>query len=112
MLPRPTLTIRGKGRFGGKNRTIPMDPMTRAALEKWVVDKGPDDGLYPVGHTVEEGELAELGKRAGASLGVTGYVLRRSFGRLPYEAGVPLPTIQRIYGHVSIDQTLNYVGVG
>jgi integrase len=36
--PRSTLTIHGKGRFGGKYRTIPMDPMTRAVLEKWVAD--------------------------------------------------------------------------
>lgn len=111
-LPRPTLTIHGKGRFGGKYRTIPMDPMSRAVLEKWVANKGQADWLYPVGHTVADGELAELGKRAGASVRVTGHVLRRSFGRLAYQAGVPLPTIQRIYGHVSIDQTLHYVGVG
>ena len=111
-LPRPTLTIRGKGRFGGKYRTIPMDPMTRAVLERWVSGKGPDDGLYPVGHTVADAELAGLGKAAGVSVRVTGHVLRRSFGRLAYQAGVPVPTIQRIYGHVSIDQTLHYVGVG
>jgi integrase len=111
-LPRPTLTVHGKGRFGGKYRTIPMDPMTRAVLEKWVADLGPDEGLYPVGHTVADGELAELGQQAATSVRVTGHVLRRSFGRLAYQAGVPLPTIQRIYGHVSIDQTLHYVGVG
>jgi integrase/recombinase XerC len=111
-LPRPTLTVRGKGRFGGKYRTIPMDPMSRAVLEKWVAGKGPDESLYPVGHTVADGELAELGKVAGASVRVTGHVLRRSFGRLAYQAGVPVPTIQRIFGHVSIDQTLHYIGVG
>ncbi len=111
-LPRPSLTIRGKGRFGGKYRTIPMDPMTRAVLEKWVAGMAPDASLYPVGHTVADGELAELGKASGASVRVTGHVLRRSFGRLAYQAGVPTPTIQRIYGHVSIDQTLHYVGVG
>jgi integrase len=111
-LPRPTLTIRGKGRFGGKYRTIPMDPMTRAVLEKWVIGKGPDDHIYPVGHTVADGELADLGKIAGVSVRVTGHVLRRSFGRVAYHAGVPAPTIQRIYGHVSLDQTLHYVGVG
>jgi hypothetical protein len=31
---------------------------------------------------------------------------------LAYQAGVPVPTIQRIFGHVSIDQTLHYIGVG
>jgi hypothetical protein len=38
--------------------------------------------------------------------------LRRSFGRLADQAGVPVPTIQRIIGHVSIDQTLHYIWVG
>jgi hypothetical protein len=38
--------------------------------------------------------------------------LRRSFGPIACQAGVPVPTIQRIYGHVSIDQTLHYIGVG
>jgi len=111
-LPRPTLTIRGKGRFGGKYRTIPKDPMTRAVLVEWVRGKSPDDGLYPVGHTVADGELAALGCEANVSVRVTGHVLRRSFGRLAYQAGVPVPTIQRIFGHVSIDQTLHYIGVG
>lgn len=110
-LPRPTLTIRGKGRFGRKYRTIPMDPMTHAVLEKWVMGKSADDRLYPVGHTVADAELAGLGRTCGISVRVTGHVLRRSFGRLAYQAGVPAPTIQRIYGHVSIDQTLHYVGV-
>jgi integrase len=111
-LPRPTLTVRGKGRFGGKYRTIPMDPMTRAVLVDWVTGKGPDEGLYPVGHTVADGELAGLGRSVGISVRVTGHVLRRSFGRLAYQAGVPVPTIQRIFGHVSLDQTLHYIGVG
>jgi integrase len=111
-LPRPTLTIRGKGRFGGKYRTIPMDPMTRAVLEDWVKVKPMDEGLYPVGHTVADEELADLGKAAAVSVRVTGHVLRRSFGRLAYQAGVPVPTIQSIFGHVSIDQTLHYIGVG
>ncbi len=35
----------------------------------------------------------------------------RSRSPLAYQAGVPVPTIQRIFGHVSIDQTLHYVGV-
>jgi integrase len=111
-LPRPTLTVRGKGRYGGKFRTIPMDPMTRAVLEKWVSGKAADELLYPVGHTVADGELATLGQKAGVSVRVTGHVLRRSFGRLAYQAGVPVPTIQRIFGHASIDQTLHYIGVG
>jgi integrase len=111
-LPSPTLTVRGKGRSGGKYRTIPMDPMTRAVLEDWVRRTGLDECLSQVGHTVADGELADLGKAAAVSVRVTGHVLRRSFGRLAYQAGLPMPTIQRIFGHVSIDQTLHYIGVG
>ena len=110
-LPRPTLTVRGKGRFGGKFRTIPMDPMTRAVLLEWVEGRGPDEGVCPVGHAVADAELAHLGQACDIPARVTGHVLRRSFGRIAYRAGVPPPTIQRICGHVSIDQTLHYVGV-
>ncbi len=111
-LPRPTLTIRGKGRFGGKFRTIPLDPMTQTVLERWVRGRGADERLYPVGHSVADGELAALGRACEVRVRVTGHVLRRSFGRLAYQAGVPVPTIQRIYGHASLDQTLHYVGIG
>ena len=89
-----------------------MDPMTHAVLNKWVEGKGPDDALYPVGHEVADRELADLGRRADVSVRVTGHVLRRSFGRIAYVAGVPPPTIQRIFGHASLDQTLHYIGVG
>lgn len=110
-LPRPTLTVRGKGRFGGKFRTIPMDPMTRAVLVKWVDRKGAEESVCPAGHSVADAELAALGRACEIPVRVTGHVLRRSFGRLAYRAGVPTPTIQRIYGHASLDQTLHYVGV-
>jgi integrase len=111
-LPHPTLTVRGKGRFGGKFRTIPMDPMTRAVLVDWVTGKGAEETLYPVGHTVADGELAGLGGTVGTSVWVIGHVLRRSFGRLAFRAGAPALTIRRIFGHVSLDQTLRYIGVG
>jgi Phage integrase family len=110
--PRPTLTVRGKGRFGGKYRSIPMDPMTRAVLERWVAVKAGAEDLYPVSHTTANWELAAQRKRVGVQVRVTGHVLRRSFGRIAYQAGAPPPTIQRIFGHVSVDKTLHKIGVG
>ena len=107
----PTLTIRGKGRFGGRFRTIPVDPLTRHVLAEWSDGRSGDELVYPVGHSMADYELAQLGENAGTSVRVTGHVLRRSFGRLAYQAGVPLPTIQRIYGHSSLDETVRYVGV-
>jgi hypothetical protein len=89
-----------------------MGPLTRAVEIDWVKGKRPDEGLYPAGHTVADGELAGLGRTVGTAFRVTGHVLRRSFGRLAYQAGVPVPTIQRIFGHVSVDQTLHFIGIG
>jgi integrase len=76
------------------------------------VGKAPDDLLYPVGHSTADAELAASGRLSGVPVRVTGHVLRESFGRIAYLAGVPVPTVQKIYGHVSIDQTLRYLGVG
>ena len=56
--------------------------------------------------------LAHLGNIAAVSVWVTSHVLRRSFGRIAYRSGVPVPTVQRIFGHVSIDQTLYHIGLG
>jgi len=36
--------------------------MTRAVLVKQVEGKNPDEGVFPVGHTVVDAELAALGR--------------------------------------------------
>lgn len=104
----PTLALIGKGRFGGTPRTIPMTPTTRAVLGEW--DSG-SDRVYPLGHAQAHRELAALGKKAGIGVPVSGHVLRRSFGRIAYQAGVPLVDIQHVYGHESIEMTAYYIGV-
>lgn len=106
-LPTPTLTVREKG----KSRSVPVLPTTRAVLIEWAATADPEDQVYPVGHSVADGELAALGLRVGLPFRLSGHVLRRSFGRAAYHAGVSLETIRRVYGHASIEQTLWYIGV-
>lgn len=89
-----------------------MDPTARVVLEQWARSKRLDESAYPVGQAVANSEQTDLGKTVGIQVRVTGHVLRRLFGLIVYHAGVPAPTTQRIYGYVSIDQTLHYVGVG
>jgi len=36
---------------------------------------------------------------------------RRSFGRIAYQAGVPLTVIQGIYGHADLARTSYYIGI-
>ena len=43
---------------------------------------------------------------------VSPHTLRRTFGRLLWLAGCPLPIIQRLLGHASLEQTIEYLGIG
>ncbi len=105
-----TMAIVGKGRNGGKPRTIPMTPTTRAVLEEWRA-RSMGRLVYGVAHAAAHAELAGLGKRVGVGVPLSGHVLRRSFGRIAYQAGVPLVDIRNIYGHESVEMTAYYIGV-
>ncbi|HEV2428937.1 MAG TPA: site-specific integrase, partial [Thermoplasmata archaeon] len=106
----PTLAVLGKGRDGGKPRTIPCTPTTRVVLEDWR-PRSSSGLVYGVGHSAAHGELAALGKRLELPVPLSGHVLRRSFGRIAYQAGVPLVDIRNLYGHESIEMTTYYIGV-
>lgn len=109
-LPKPKVRVWGKGRFGGKFRTIPLTPTARPVVLAWVEGRSADERLYAVSHATADGELARLGRECGIAVRVAGHVLRRSFGSFMADAGVPLAVIQRFYGHSSIDQTVWYTG--
>ncbi|HEV2166663.1 MAG TPA: tyrosine-type recombinase/integrase [Thermoplasmata archaeon] len=42
---------------------------------------------------------------------VSGHDLRRSFGRIAYQAGVSLVDLKYLYGHESVDMTAYYIGL-
>ena len=106
--PVPTIRVLGKGRGGGKPRTVPLTPTFAAVLGSW---ESGSERVYPVGHSVAHGELAALGKKAGLPFPLSGHVLRRSMGRIAYQAGVPLVDIRNLYGHESVEMTAYYIGV-
>lgn len=106
----PTLAVLGKGRDGGKPRTIPCTPTTRVVLEDWR-PRSTSSLVYGVGHSAAHVELASLGRRLELPVPLSGHVLRRSFGRIAYQAGVPLVDIRNVYGHESIEMTTYYIGV-
>lgn len=106
--PNSTIALLGKGRNGGKPRTIPLTPTLEAVLCDWKTDS---DRVYPVKRSQAHFELAQLGREAGIPFPVSGHVLRRSFGRIAYQAGVPLVDIRNIYGHESVEMTAYYIGV-
>ncbi|MHB8352685.1 MAG: tyrosine-type recombinase/integrase [Thermoplasmata archaeon] len=108
-----TLRVLGKGRGGGKWRTISMHPSVRTALTAAVAGKGPEERLLPFGPTWADLLLRWVSERAGLhpEVMVSHHDLRRTFGRLAHKAGIDLEQLQLLYGHRSVDVTVHYIGL-
>jgi integrase/recombinase XerD len=90
-------------------RTIPVGTYLRNALLA-LARHGPE--LYFTrGNTAYDDRLKAVGRLAGLPFYLSAHILRRSFGRLAYRAGVPLVTLQHIYGHASPEMTAYYIGI-
>jgi integrase len=108
------LRILGKGRYGGKWRTIPMHPATRAALANWLKNKESADLVLPLSRSGVDAILRRLALRSGFDMKmskVSHHDLRRTFGRLSHRAGMSLVQLKNLYGHSSLDQTAGYIGL-
>jgi integrase len=112
------LDVLGKGRYGGKPRTVSLVPFESSELiERYMQYRllrwgqaGPDDRLIPLRRTALDNRLKKLKSLAGVKL-LGHHTLRRTGGRLMWLAGVPIETIASIMGHESTEMTLQYIGV-
>lgn len=124
------ITVTGKGRAGGKLRSVPFHPFFKSAFDRWMDERrelvrsakdGKSDRLiiYVKGGQIREYEpikgkaidkqLDELNRRLGIDF--SNHTLRRTFGRELHRSGVALPVIARILGHESTSTTLKYLGL-
>lgn len=126
------LEVRGKGRAGGKLRTVPIHPDFKKSYDRWMKERSeiirqgdlgdrPSDRLliYNRGGTIEAYEeikgraidkhLQELSERLGIEF--SNHTLRRTFGRELFRSGVAIEVIATIYGHSSTTQTMKYLGL-
>ena len=120
------ITVTGKGRLGGKLRTVPFHPRFESALKRWmeyrskILGSETSDALiiyrhgkrisrYSAKGSAIDNIVRTVGNRVG--FGVSCHTLRRTFGRLLWMSGVKVETIARILGHTSTVQTLRYIGV-
>ncbi len=106
---RPEARIWGKGRNGGKYRTVPVSKHLYGVLVS--LDRHGAEPFFPWKATTFDLRLTVVGRRAGLPFNPSGHTLRRTFGRLAYYAGVPLVSVQSIFGHASPAMTAYYVGV-
>lgn len=130
------ITVIGKGPVGGKLRTVPFHPRTAKILDRYKEYRNslissaqcqkrlpisvPDNLLvYSRGNSIFsyssermtgiDAQIVKLSEELGFHF--TNHTLRRTFGRTMFHSGVPVPTIAKLLGHESTEQTLKYIGI-
>lgn len=125
------LEVRGKGRAGGKLRSVPMNPDFKRAYDRWMLERNEMLAKAEVGQTCDnllcylrrgklrqyeeikgraiDDHLQELSERLGIEF--SNHTLRRTFGRELHRSGVSIVVIATIFGHTSTTQTLKYLGL-
>jgi integrase len=127
-----TVLVHGKGRYGGKYRTISWHPDTPAELEAWlnvrdetirrVRERNPGVSvpdnllLYARGkelHAYNDSGIDAILKGLSERTGVrfSNHDLRRTCGRMMHRSGVRTEEIARIFGHSDTRTTLKYLGL-
>jgi integrase len=95
-LPAPSLRVKGKG---GKIRAVRLDAETVALAKKVLPAKHrPKAYLRRLHRYSKKAEIAP----------VTNHDLRRTFGTRCAEAGMPMPTLQKLMGHSNIQTTATF----
>jgi integrase len=116
------ILLRGKGRA---DRNVPVDKEfweDLAEYRKYRSSLATSSDRFLVhlwrGTVTEyrERTINKVVTRMGVSFGrhVSPHTLRRTFGRVLWDngRGMPLPILARIMGHKSVEQTIDYLGIG
>jgi len=107
---------RGKG---GRARRVMLSPVLLRDLRRYWTEARPTGGwLFPgrdPGRHISQGAvqsaLRRTAERAGICRRVTPHTLRHAFATRLLDAGVDLPTIQRLLGHADLLTTSRYLHV-
>ena len=128
------LEVRGKGKAGGKWRSVPYHPETPRLLEAWIAQRSqivaaarkvkdcrePEE-LFIWSRRGNLSPYAERGSgwdkrviqpvRDATGIHFGNHTLRRTFGRTMFQAGVKPETIAKLMGHESTATTIDYLGL-
>lgn len=122
------ITVLGKGRGGGKFRSVVFHPKFHTYFTQWLEHRSliaqqcrddiSDNALlvYLKGGKLQRYStvrlrafLQGLSERIGIEF--SAHTLRRTFGREMFHSGVSVVTIAKILGHASTEMTMRYIGV-
>jgi len=108
------LRVLGKGRGGGKWRTIPMHPAVGEELGRLLQGVSGETRAFELSRSGADRLLQRAAERAGLgppTTRVSHHDLRRTFGRLAHSTGMDLVQLKSLLGHASVDMTAHYVGL-
>jgi integrase/recombinase XerC len=115
---REVLRIKGKG---GKERVVPVLPLVRTAVERYVAlcpyPLAPDEALFrgakggPLSPRIIQLAMERLRSALGLPATATPHALRHSFATHLLSAGADLRQIQELLGHASLSTTQAYTEV-
>jgi integrase len=108
------LRILGKGRHGGKWRSIPIQAEVARVLAIWIRGHRDEDRVVPLSRSGADAALQRAARRAGFAEGgirVSHHDLRRTFGRLANASGMNLVSLQGLFGHASPSLSAHYIGL-
>jgi integrase/recombinase XerC len=115
---RDVLRIKGKG---GKERLVPVLPVVRAAVERYVTlcpyPLAPEEELFrgakggPLSPRIIQLAMERLRSALGLPPTATPHALRHSFATHLLSAGADLRQIQELLGHASLSTTQAYTEV-
>jgi integrase len=133
-----SLHVLGKGRNGGKPRVLPLDKVSRQAINHWLQERSriiaeakkkhpsievPDTLLIHLhgkrlkeyGETgidaVVKGAAKEISELLGRPFEMSNHDLRRTMGRRQWKNDTPIETISELLGHNNPIMTKQYIGV-
>jgi len=109
-----TLSVLGKGRYGGKWRNIPMHPAVRSLVTDLARGLSGEARLFDLSASGADLLLRRASQRAGfdrEGVRVSHHDLRRTFGRIAHDAGMDLVQLKNLLGHTSVEMTVHYIGL-
>jgi integrase/recombinase XerD len=112
--------VRGKGRYGGKDRTAFIAPELARILRSYLAarDRVRSDAVTFFvsafkGRPLSDGSLRDIVRKVSAASGVrfSPHILRHSFVTHLLRSGVPIHVVRDLAGHASFETTLGYTAV-
>src|ERR1041384_7380708 len=112
--------VKGKGRYGGKDRMAFVAPELARILRSYVAARD-RARLTSVtffvsavkGHSLSDGALRDIVRKVSNAAGVpfSPHVLRHSFVTHLLRSGVPIHIVRDLAGHANFETTLGYTAV-